>query len=508
LIFSKITTGHHRTLNNAVFNTLPWAVSAILGLVFTPFIVHGFGVRAYGVLTVTLAIVGYLSLLDLNIDSAVVKYVAQYQSEGSIAKVNEVVGISIVLVTVIGTTGGLALFLSAGEISTRLLRVDPNLIAAARSAISIGAMGFIATLFLSAATSIVNGLNRFHITGVVKIGSSVLISLGTVLLVIFRRGIEWVVFLNVITSLLGVLVLMWAATRLLPGLRFKPVLHSIQIKKILRFCGYTSLGRFSYLMHFHADRIIAGILLGTASVTFYTVPCALIQRIMDIVSRLAYVTYPLVSELQGKNDVGRIRDVYLNSSRLMLAVATAIALPLLIFGNRFLAAWMGPAFERNTGLVLPLTTLALYLNTMSQVPSLVLNGLGYVRITGLFSLASTVVYFAFMYPLASSMGVSGIAAALLISRLVIVPIFLMYANHKVIQLPMSKLLDVYLRPIMLGLFMWLLSMWAPLQRIHNVVVLLCTMAFAGALYLVVALAIGVIKSAEKQAIINYLYALT
>src|SRR6266568_1598912 len=118
-------SGYHRTLNNAVFNTLPWAVSAALALVFTPYIVHGFGVKAYGVLSVVFAIVGYLSFLDLNLESAVVKYVAEYQAAGSIAKLNAVIGITVVLFAVIGISGGLALLLSASKISHRLLNIDP-----------------------------------------------------------------------------------------------------------------------------------------------------------------------------------------------------------------------------------------------------------------------------------------------------------------------------------------------------------------------------------------------
>jgi O-antigen/teichoic acid export membrane protein len=262
-------------------------------------------------------------------------------------------------------------------------------------------------------------------------------------------------------------------------------------------------------MHFQADKVIAGVLLGTSYVTFYTVPSSLVQRMMDVTSRLAYVTYPLVSELQGRNDLDRIRDVYLNASRIMLALATAITLPLLIFGNRFLATWMGPAFERNTGSVVQLSTLALYLITMTQVPSLVLNGLGHVRITGLFSVAGAGLYFALMYPLTSIMGVSGIAASLLASRLVMVPIFLVYANRKVIGLPMVKLLGaVYIKPVSLGLFMWLLLVSLPLERVHNIFLLIGTMAVTGALYLGVAIGIGIIKPGERQAMISYLYALT
>jgi O-antigen/teichoic acid export membrane protein len=509
LIQKSTTSGQHRTLNNAVFNTLPWAVSAILGIVFTPYIVNGFGVEAYGVLSIVLAIVGYLSFLDLNLGQAVVKYVAEYQGEGTLAKVNEVIGTTISLFLAIGITGGVALLLSADLISTRFLKIDPHLILAARSVISIGAVGLLATLLLSAITGAVNGLNRFDITGKMTVFSSIVISLGTVALVKFGFGIEWVVALNVATSLLAFGGLVYAAKRVLPGLSVKPVLRGKMTRRILRFGGYTVLSRLAYVINFQGDKVLVGVLLGASYVTFYTVPVTLTQRVMEVISRLAYVTFPLFSELQGRKNLDQIRDLYLSASRIILFFATAIALPLLIFGNRFLAAWMGPEFERNAGLVVQLSTAALYLMAMSQVPSLVLNGLGHVRITGLFSLTGAGLNLALIYPFASIMGVSGIAASLLVSQIVIVPLFLIFANSKIIRLPMVKLLrEVFVRPVILGAFVWVVLKALPIDRIQNIFLLISAMALTGLIYLGLGISIGALSHAERHAIIGYLQALT
>jgi len=505
LIRKSTSSSQHRTLNNAVFNTLPWAISAILGIVITPYVVNGFGVEAYGVLSIVLSIVGYLSFLDMNLGQAVVKYVAEFRGEGNIAKVNEVIGTTIFLFLAIGISGGIALILSADMILIRLLKIDPNQIPTARSAISIGAVGFLTSLLLSAMTGAVNGFSRFDITGWVTVVSSILISIGTVALVKFGFGIEWVVVINVATSLLGFVILSCAAKRLLPGLSVKPILRGQMTRMILRYGSYTVLSKFAYLINFQGDKIIVGALLGSSYVTFYSVPSMLAQRIMDVITRMAYVTFPLFSELQGKKNLDQVRGLYINASRIILLLATSVALPLLIFGNRFLAAWMGPEFERNTGLVVQLSTIALYLSAMTQVPSLVLNGLGYVKITGLFSVTGAGLNLALIYPFTSIMGVSGIAASLLVSRIVMVPLFLTYANFKINGLPMRKLLsEAFVRPVIIGVFLWLLFGALPLDGIHNIFLLVGAMALTGILYFAVALGARAFTQAERQAVINYL----
>jgi O-antigen/teichoic acid export membrane protein len=488
-----------------VFNTLPWAVSAILGLVFTPYIVHGFGAEAYGVLSVVLAIVGYLSFLDLNLGSAVVKYVAEYQGQGCVAKVNDVIGTTVFLFLIIGVTGGVALLLLADTIFIQLLKIDPNLVPTVRSMISIGAIGFLVTLLLSAATGVVHGLNRFDITGRVTIVSSILISLGTVLAVKFKFGIASVVVLNVVVELCGIGALIFVAKRVLPGLSVKPLLRGNMRKKILRFGGYTFLSRLASLITFQGDRILAGVLLGSSAVTFYVVPVMLTQKFMGAVWRLAAVTFPLASELQGKNDLDHIKDLYLNASRIIVAFATAAALPMLIFGKNFLSAWMGSEFERNTGLVLQLATVALYLDTMSQVPSLVLNGLGHVRITGLFSVAGAGLNFAVILLLSSIMGVSGIAASLLLSEIVTVPIFLTYVHHKIIGLPIVGLLkEVYARPLILAVVVGAAALALPLDSSGNIFLTIGAMALTGVTYLALAISAGVFNRDERQVVISYL----
>jgi len=503
------TNSQHRTLNNAVFHTLPWAFSAILGLAFTPYIVNGFGAEVYGILSIVLAIVGYLSFLDLNLGLAVVKYVAEYRGEGNVAKVNEVIGTTLLLFLTIGLAGGVALLLSADVISIRFLKIDRSLVATARSAISIGAIGFLVTLILSAATGVVNGLNRFDITGKVTIVSSILISVGTVLLVKFKLGIEWVLVLNVVIELFGVGIMMFAAKRVLPSLTFQPVFHGTMTKRILRFGGYTFLGRLAQLITFQGDRIITGILLGSSAVTFYAIPFTLTQRLMGAVTRLAGVTFPLASELQGRNDLDDVKDMYLNASRIIFAFSTAVALPMLIFGKTFLGAWMGLEFERNTGLVLQLATVALYLNTMTQVPSFVLNGLGYVKITGLFSVATAGSELALIYPLSSIMGVSGVAASFLFSQSVMNPIFLTYVNRKILGVPMAELLkDVYARPVILAVFVGAAAAALPLNGTGNVFLVIGAMALTGLFYLSVAVGIGVFTHAERHTVISYLQSLT
>jgi O-antigen/teichoic acid export membrane protein len=146
---------------------------------------------------------------------------------------------------------------------------------------------------------------------------------------------------------------------------------------------------------------------------------------------------------------------------------------------------------------------------MTQVPSLVLNGLGHVRITGFLSVTGAGLNLALIYPLSSIMGVSGITASLLVSQLVMAPIFLTYVNRKIIGVPMVELLkDVYARPLILAIFVGGVAAALPLDATENIFFVIGAMGLTGLLYFSFAIGIGVFTYAERQTALSYIQALT
>ncbi len=65
----------------AVLSYVKLAVTNIGGLLVTPYIIKMLGDEEYGLYTLIGAFVGYLSVLDLGLNNAIVRYVAQYRAE-------------------------------------------------------------------------------------------------------------------------------------------------------------------------------------------------------------------------------------------------------------------------------------------------------------------------------------------------------------------------------------------------------------------------------------------
>lgn len=495
----------YRTLHNAIFNAVSWMVPIILSLAFTPYIVHELGTEAYGILALTLAIIGYFTLLDLNLRAAVIKYVAEYHAKGSPHKINEIVGVTMLLHVVLGIVGALGILSLANIMSTSFLIISAEFIPVAYFTFCIASLGFLFTTLLSVLSAIPNGLNNYHITSKVTIVMGSLNTIATVLLLYFGLGLKAIIILNVIISFLGILTYIIIGKRILPGLKLTPVFKLSVAKKVLSFGIFSFLSRLSSLINFQVDRLVAGAVVGVSWVTYYVVPFTLVQRVMTVTFRLGTVIFPVVSELQGKGDMASVADLYLKASRIIAAIATAFSLPLILFGERFLSVWMGAEFGRRGGTIILLLTIALYMDAFTNVPTFVVNGLGRPKISGICSMIAATINLAVIYPLAKAGGIVGVAAAVMISTVCVTPAFVLFVNNRVLGLSITRLIkEAYSRPVIAGVLTALPLLMVPAGRLRSLSELVIIMMVTPLLYFAISSVIGVFSEREKELAYEYL----
>jgi O-antigen/teichoic acid export membrane protein len=311
--------------------------------------------------------------------------------------------------------------------------------------------------------------------------------------------------LNFVITALGVLAYPVVLRRIMPTLRLRPVFNPKVLRQVLSFGIYSLLSKIAYLFTYQVDRIVTGILLGMASVTYYVVPFTLVTRLTSITIRIGGVIFPAISELQGLSQSEKINDLYLVSSRIILILNTCICLPLVIFGARFLTLWMGPDFGHKSGIVLVLITLGLYVSSFTNIPSFVADGLGLPKITGAASITNAIINVSILVPMTKLMGITGISIAFLVSNVAVAPAFVWYVNNRVLGIPLARLMrEVYLRPLLASLVTALPFAFVPQENIGNLYLMIAVIASFSLGYLVVAYFMGAFPKQLEVSLIEYL----
>lgn len=443
-----------RVARNSAANLLGALLPALVALATIPFIVSRLGEASYGVLALVTAIVGYFAVLDLNLTSGSVKYVAQYHAVGRNTELNQVITFGAVVYLGIGVGGCLLIAVFAELLATRLFNVPDHLVAVTESTLKLAAIGFVFGQMQSYLHSIPQSLQRYDISAALEASFGILVPVLSVAVLWLGYGLFEIVLLRVAVSIVNVTALAIVVRKLLPSFRFATPSRSI-VRQLASFSGFAYLSRLAAITYAEGDKLIIGATAGVAALTYYVVPFTLMNRLFAMSYRLGGVIYPLASELQSRNEMARLKDVYFSATRYVFFVNALIVLLATLLAHEILFYWMGPEFARQGSLILSIVAIASLVDSTTNLPSLVNDGLGRPKVTGLFAVGRALLGLAVIYGLVTRFGILGAAIGHLIASCVVATAFLVYVHKRSIPFSLVELFRrsyVCTLPALFGLF--------------------------------------------------------
>src|SRR5262249_20539399 len=99
---SNIEMTTRRIAINALANWIGFAVQLVVAFFMSPILVHGLGAPRYGVWSLVESVLAYLLLFDLGIGASVVRYVARFEANGDLGRLNRVFSTSVCLFAAAG----------------------------------------------------------------------------------------------------------------------------------------------------------------------------------------------------------------------------------------------------------------------------------------------------------------------------------------------------------------------------------------------------------------------
>jgi O-antigen/teichoic acid export membrane protein len=426
-------------LRSSFANLLGAALPALVALATIPFIVSRLGEVNYGVLTMVTAIVGYFALIDINVTSASVKYVAQYRATSQLSELYQVVTFGALVYLAIGVVGGVFIFFGADWLSRQLFNVPQSLAPLTQRTLELAAVEFLFGQMQVYLGSIPQSLQRFDVSAKIEAAFGVLVPLLTVLILWLGYGLYEVVLLRVVLSALNAVVAAVASWRLIPGFRPSWPTRTIA-RQLASFSAFSYLSGIAAACYAHADKLIIGALAGMASLTYYVIPSTLINRVLGLTFRLSSVVYPAASELESLRQFVQLKAIYFSATRYVFYLNACIVVLTCLFAEEILHYWMGEEFARQGALIMILTALAMLVDSMTNLPSMLADGMGHPRVTGLFSVFRAAVGLVATFVFATLWGIVGVAAGHLLVSVVMAVSFLVYVHRGTIPYRLGELM--------------------------------------------------------------------
>ncbi|WP_439537996.1 flippase [Methyloversatilis sp.] len=442
-----MTTKTMRILHNAVFNLAGGVLPALVALATIPFIVRGLGDSGYGVFTLVTSIVGYFALLDINVTAGSVKYVSEFHSTGNTKKLNGTISFGLIVYSVIGVVGAVVLYFSAGYLAREVFSVPEPLHDMAETSLRIGAVGFMFGQIQTYLQSVPQALMRYDVSSRFEIFFGVLVPLATVALLWLGYGLVEVIYLRVLISVINCSLLWRAIRRLLPELELTKEFSEVA-RQLLVFSSYSFLSRVAALTYTHADKLIIGALVGMRELAYYTVAATLANRILGMSFRLSGVLFPTASALSAHGRIDELRALYVKSSRYVIFLNASVLVFIAVFAYPILYYWIGADFAAKGATILAIVACAQFIDSMTNIPSLVNDGLGHPHVTGGFAISRALIGLCAVYAGVLVYGIEGAAMGHLVSALLLTIAFLGYVHGRTVPCELSVLLTrSYLVPL-------------------------------------------------------------
>jgi O-antigen/teichoic acid export membrane protein len=404
---------------NVIFNWFGTIANMAVGLFLSPFILHRLGNAAYGVWVLAISVVAYLGLLDLGMQSSVLRFV----SKGHTTKDHE--GASEALSAALWVRlqiSALALLLSGGlaAVFPVLFKVPPQLASDARRAILLIGMTTAISMSIGVVGGVLSALNRYDLQNYVGLVQTAIRVIGVVAVLRSGHGIVAIAVCELIAVLISNLLLVWVARRLYPELQIQLKRPKNEtLKKLWSYSAYAFLTTIAVQLVYQTDNLVVGAFVSTTAVTFYAIANSLCRYASQVVSSMGATFVPAASTYEAAGDTASLLALYKNGTRATIMISLPILITLIIRGPSFIGLWMGPQYAHSSGIVLTILSTALFFSFANRTAGAIAFGIEKHKTAALWAIGEGIANLALSIILVHWYGIYGVAIGTMIPSLIV-----------------------------------------------------------------------------------------
>jgi O-antigen/teichoic acid export membrane protein len=423
------STGIRLVLNTAS-NFLGQALVLVATFLSTPYVTRKLGAAQYGTLSLLVICIYSMSMLNLGVNTSLIKYLAELMPKGEMEEVQQYFSTAFTMLAGLGVLVGVVLFAAAAPIVSHFFRDAGQFTGAIHTAFRISCVAFVLQFLTQLPVAVAAGAQRFDILSLVGTASDTTRIAGMVIVVYFGGGIVALIALTMAVSFLTCTTYAFVCRRLVPQISFRPAFSLRHCRSLLKHSRFVLVGNTSRQLVGSADNAIIGYCLPVANLAYYGIAYSIAQRLWTLVGNVASVVFPAASAFSGSAQNSQVQELYLRSAKIAAAVACFPALMLAMFSRELMHYWLSAEYSANAAVVLSCLSIGFLLNSLSFVPYQTLQSTFYAAATAKASIIYAVVNVVLFLLLIPHYGILGAAAAFVISQVVYVPWFTRLADRR------------------------------------------------------------------------------
>lgn len=435
----------------ALLTYINLGLSNIVGIVLTPFIIRMLGDSEYGLFALIGAFVGYLSILDLGLTNAIVRFVAQYRAQEDRKGLENFLAVSLIIYSIISVVVvlfGLGMYFNVEALFASSLSLEE--MSKAKIMLLIFIFNIAIALPGGAFTGICHGYQHFIFPRVLAIIKYIIRTL--LVVTILYKGAD-AIGLVILDSILNVLFIVSTIYYAFVKLKVKIKLHSFNrtfLKEIFSYSIWIFVFAMVYQFQWRTGQVILGATTSTVVVAIYSVGVTLGLYFLTLGNVINGLILPkAVKSIYENSSIKMLTAEMIRISRITMIVLFYILGGFLILGQEFVLLWVGETY-RESWFVALLIMIAFVMPISQGYAHAILEAKKMMRFKSLSSLILTIIGISIGGYLSTIYGLNGIIYGIF-GALIILQTLVLFYYHIKIGLDMKQYFTKALFPF-LGLF--------------------------------------------------------
>jgi O-antigen/teichoic acid export membrane protein len=408
----RIESIHKRMTINSFSNGLRYFAYFVVTFLLTPFIIRTIGDSMYGVWVIISSLIGYAGILEMGMQTAIVKLVAEYDATGDNEKFNGIVTTALTFFLFVGIIVALICWFIAPHFIEYLIKDKSSIIWVKRLMYVLGfdiGLTFLGYVF----SGMVFGMQIYHIKNILDI-CILGIYTGLVYTFLGVGGILALAVIKTTTDLITLISSYILCKKVYSALRMDyRAANRESFKELVKFGSKIFASSTMAKAANNADPLIITYYMSTIWTAIFSIPKRLIDYIKEITWSMSLGFMPMFSELQGKNDIESIRSIYMRYTRYILILTLPILTAMIIFGAEFIELWIGKEYALKGKYLLYLLVISFIIESIQPLLWRLFIGVDRLNFLVKMSTISSLTYIGLSILLVKYFGINGIGLSLL-----------------------------------------------------------------------------------------------
>ncbi len=323
------------------------AVKLVEGILYTPIVLRSLGQSQYGVYSLCISFIGYLTILNAGVNAAYIRFYVQEKTinEKNVKMLNGIFAKIFIILSAIGLVGGLLIaqfspYLFGSKITLgeyELVRRCFNLLA---FTIAIEILTCLFKSFITANEEFVFGKT-------VDIIASILAPVLTVPFLLRGCDCTCIISVRLAVSLFAfILDFIFCSRRLKIAFEFGKSDKKL-LKNIGQFIGFIALQSVMDQLNWQIDKFILAWTQGTTEISIYSVGGTFNIYFLQIAGAVSGVFIAEINRIVAVNDEKKLNDLFYKTCRIFMYLIGFIMVGFFIIGKLFILRWAGADYAKS-----------------------------------------------------------------------------------------------------------------------------------------------------------------